>query len=92
MRRMKSGSQCHMCGRCSGHREAVTLAPCLPGAEIASLKPAEAGAWEARLWNLWLGRRMLFALPGTSRAVRQAAFGTIARTRIITPSPATSSA
>lgn len=49
MRRMKSGSQCHMCGRCSGHRDAVALAPRLPGSEVANLKPAEAGAWEARL-------------------------------------------
>lgn len=49
MRRMKSGSQCHMCGRCSGHRDAVALTSRLPGAEIVGLKPAEAGAWEARL-------------------------------------------
>ena len=49
MRRMKSGSQCHMCGRCSSHRDAVALAPRLPGSEVANLKPAEAGAWEARL-------------------------------------------
>ena len=58
MRRMKSGSQCHMCGRCSGHRDAVTLAPRLPGAEIASLKPAEASAWEARL--------LVFGIIGTA--------------------------
>jgi len=58
MRRMKSGSQCHMCGRCSGHRDAVTLATHLPGAEIASLKPTEAGAWEARL--------LVFGIIGTA--------------------------
>jgi hypothetical protein len=58
MRRMKSGSQCHMCGRCSGHREAVTLAARLPGAEVTNLKPAEANAWEARL--------LVFGIIGTA--------------------------
>ena len=58
MRRMKSGSQCHMCGRCSGQRDAVTLAPRLPGAEVANLKAAEAGAWEARL--------LVFGIIGTA--------------------------
>lgn len=58
MRRMKSGSQCHMCGRCSGHRNAVALSPRLPGSEVANLKPAEAGAWEARL--------LVFGIIGTA--------------------------
>lgn len=58
IRRMKSGSQCHMCGRCSSQRDAVTLASRLPGAEIASLKPAEANAWEARL--------LVFGIIGTA--------------------------
>ncbi|MCE5181233.1 MAG: 4Fe-4S binding protein [Betaproteobacteria bacterium] len=58
MRRMKSGAQCHMCGRCSGHRDAVTLAARLPGAEIANLKPVEASAWEARL--------LVFGIIGTA--------------------------
>lgn len=58
MRRMKSGSQCHMCGRCSGYRDAVVLAPRLPGSEVANLKPAEAGAWEVRL--------LVFGIIGTA--------------------------
>ena len=55
---MKSGAQCHMCGRCSGHREAVALTSRLPGSEIVNLKPAEAGAWEARL--------LVFGVIGTA--------------------------
>ena len=58
MRRMKSASQCHMCGRCSGHREAVSLVARLPGAEVVNLEPAEAGAWEARL--------LVFGIIGTA--------------------------
>lgn len=58
MRRMKSGSQCHMCGRCSGHRDAVSLVSRLPGTEVANLKPAEASAWEARL--------LVFGVIGTA--------------------------
>jgi polyferredoxin len=58
MRRMKSGSQCHMCGRCSGHRDAVALSSRLPGSEVANLKPAEANAWEARL--------LVFGVIGTA--------------------------
>lgn len=34
IRRMTSASECHACGRCQGHRGAVTLAARLPGAEI----------------------------------------------------------
>jgi polyferredoxin len=58
MRRMTGGSQCHMCGRCSGHRDAVTLAARLPGSEVTRLKPAEAKAWEARL--------LVFGVIGTA--------------------------
>lgn len=58
MRRMKSGSQCHMCGRCSGHRDAVALVSRPPGTEVANLEPAEANAWEARL--------LVFGIIGTA--------------------------
>ncbi len=58
IRRMQSGAQCHMCGRCSGHREAVSLASRLPGAEIIKLKPAEASTWETRL--------LVFGIIGTA--------------------------
>lgn len=42
IRRMKSASDCHACGRCSGHRGAVRLAPRAPWREI--LDPAAAPA------------------------------------------------
>lgn len=34
IRRMTSASECHACGRCQGHRGAVTLAARVPGAEL----------------------------------------------------------
>jgi len=49
IRRMTGASQCHMCGRCSSHRDAVKLTARLPGREIAELPPHDAKAWEARL-------------------------------------------
>lgn len=49
IRRMKGAADCHMCGRCSGHRDAVHLAARLPGHEITSLTPQDARPWEARL-------------------------------------------
>ncbi|MBI5890479.1 MAG: 4Fe-4S binding protein [Nitrosomonadales bacterium] len=58
MRRMQSGSQCHMCGRCSGHRDAVKLSARIPGAEVANMRPAEANVWEARL--------LVFGIIGTA--------------------------
>lgn len=58
MRRMTSASQCHMCGRCSGHRDAVKLSARIPGAEVVNLKPAEANAWETRL--------LVFGIIGTA--------------------------
>jgi len=38
IRRMTSASECHACGRCAGHHDAVQLAPRLPGAEIRDLQ------------------------------------------------------
>lgn len=49
IRRMKGAADCHMCGRCSGHRGAVRLAARIPGHEIATLAPHDARPWEARL-------------------------------------------
>ncbi|MBS4095259.1 MAG: 4Fe-4S binding protein [Sulfuricella sp.] len=49
MRRMTSAAQCHMCGRCSGHRDAVTLTARLPGREIVEMRVTDARPWEARL-------------------------------------------
>ena len=49
VRRMTGTSECHMCGRCAGHRDAVALATRLPGSEVASLREHDAKPWEARL-------------------------------------------
>lgn len=38
IRRMTSGAECHACGRCAGHRDAIELTPRLPGSEIADLQ------------------------------------------------------
>jgi polyferredoxin len=47
VRRLKSNEKCNMCGRCSGHRQAVALSWRAPGEELAMLEPAEARGWEA---------------------------------------------
>ncbi len=36
IRRMTSAAECHACGRCAGHRDAVELSPRLPGSEIVA--------------------------------------------------------
>jgi hypothetical protein len=41
VRRLRSNEKCSMCGRCSGHRNAVRLAWRAPGSEIASMEPGE---------------------------------------------------
>lgn len=46
---MKGASDCHMCGQCSGHKDAIRLSSRLPGIEITRLAPHEVKAWEAAL-------------------------------------------
>ena len=46
---LESTAACHMCGRCSGHRDAVQLVARLPGSEVAKLDVADASVWEVRL-------------------------------------------
>lgn len=46
---MKGASLCHMCGRCSGFRGAVTLSPRPPGREIVEIAGAAASPWETAL-------------------------------------------
>lgn len=58
IRRMESASDCHMCGRCAGHRGAVNLAARLPGSEVARLRGAEVQPWEVRL--------LVFGVIGTA--------------------------
>ncbi|MEJ5999255.1 4Fe-4S binding protein [Paucibacter soli] len=54
VKQLNSASQCHACGRCSGHRDAVTLSARSPEAEIVHSTPREAGRSEALLlvWGL----------------------------------------
>ncbi|THF65397.1 4Fe-4S binding protein [Pseudothauera rhizosphaerae] len=47
VRRLRSNEKCSMCGRCSGHRDAVRLALRAPGHELATLGDDEVRVWEA---------------------------------------------
>ncbi|MDR3213741.1 MAG: 4Fe-4S binding protein, partial [Azoarcus sp.] len=47
VRRLRSNEKCSMCGRCSGHRNAVTLAARWPGAEIVAMAPSEIRVFDA---------------------------------------------
>ncbi len=49
IRRMTGASQCHMCGRCSDHRGAVTLAARSPNREVLSLTEREISRWDIAL-------------------------------------------
>ncbi len=60
VRRLRSNEKCNMCGRCSGHRNAVQLALRQPGGEIAALG---AGQGEARRWEALV---IAFVLIGLS--------------------------
>ena len=58
LRRMESAAPCHMCGRCSGHRDAIQLSTRAPGAELARLDADDVDRWEVRL--------LVFGLIGTA--------------------------
>lgn len=49
MRHLRSASHCHACGRCSGHRGAITLGLRSPNREILSAAPARENAAAALL-------------------------------------------
>lgn len=49
VRRMQGASACHMCGRCAGERNAVTLAARAPGAELLAAGPSPGTRWEVVL-------------------------------------------
>lgn len=55
---MKGASDCHMCGQCSGHKDAIRLSSRLPGIEITQLAPHEVKVWEAAL--------LVFGMLGTA--------------------------
>lgn len=46
VRRMQGASECHMCGRCAGERNAVDLAPRSVNVEILTLPDARVSRWE----------------------------------------------
>jgi len=49
IRRMSGPSGCHMCGRCSGHLDAIALSFRPPNLEVARLAPDRASGWDAAL-------------------------------------------
>jgi hypothetical protein len=55
VQQMSGAAQCHACGRCSGHRGAVSLSVRSPAAEILASGPRDMGRAEAWLlvWGLF---------------------------------------
>jgi hypothetical protein len=49
MRHMRRAQDCHMCGRCSGHRDAIALAARAPDRGTLSHAPAQTRHWEVLL-------------------------------------------
>ena len=49
LRHMQGGSGCHMCGRCSGHRDAIALSLRSPAEEVVKVAAKEASAWQTLL-------------------------------------------
>jgi polyferredoxin len=46
---MRGGADCHMCGRCDGFRDAISLAPRSPNHEIVHVAGAAPKPWESLL-------------------------------------------
>ena len=49
LRNMKGASACHMCGRCSGHRDAISLSWRSPSHEVVTLGREAARGWDTAL-------------------------------------------
>lgn len=62
-RTMTGNSACHMCGRCSGHRNAVVLNTRSPNTEIPSIKNNDANHWDVLL--------LLFGMLGVATGAFQ---------------------
>ncbi|KAA5608124.1 4Fe-4S binding protein [Rhodovastum atsumiense] len=58
IRTMTSAGGCHMCGRCSGFRDAITLAARSPAHEVVHVAGSRANPWETAL--------ILFGLMGVA--------------------------
>lgn len=63
IRAMTGNSTCHMCGRCSGHRDAVSLEIRSPNTEILSINKEEANHWDILL--------LLFGMLGVATGAFQ---------------------
>jgi hypothetical protein len=82
IRRMTSPAECHMCGRCSGLRGAISLTARPINDELAALGPESARAWDAALIvfgmiGLAVGAFEWSATPAFV-ALRTAAIGSVA--------------
>ncbi|MGQ0709141.1 MAG: 4Fe-4S binding protein [Rhodoferax sp.] len=49
IRKMEGASDCHMCARCSGHRDAVSLQPRSPQHEVVALGATHGSGWQTVL-------------------------------------------
>ncbi|MEO5659341.1 MAG: 4Fe-4S binding protein [Polaromonas sp.] len=49
IRKMEGASDCHMCGRCSGHRDAMTLSARSPNHEVINLGEKLATGWQTAM-------------------------------------------
>lgn len=49
LRNMKGAADCHMCGRCSGHRDAISLSLRSPSDEVVNLGAQQANPWDTAL-------------------------------------------
>lgn len=49
LRNMKGAAACHMCGRCSGHRDAISLSARSPLREVVELGKDAASGWDTAL-------------------------------------------
>jgi hypothetical protein len=49
IRTMQGAAACHMCGRCSSYRDAIQLAPRVPGQAVAHAPEGRSNPWETAL-------------------------------------------
>ena len=63
IRAMTGNSACHMCGRCSGYRDAVNLETRSPNTEILSIEKKDANHWDILL--------LLFGMLGVATGAFQ---------------------